>query len=59
MNTTTHPQTDTSPTMRAIVQDRYGSSDTWQLTDIGRPEIKRSRSARPRARCRPRPWNLA
>jgi NADPH:quinone reductase-like Zn-dependent oxidoreductase len=26
--------------MRAIVQDRYGSSDTWQLTDIDRPEIK-------------------
>jgi NADPH:quinone reductase-like Zn-dependent oxidoreductase len=39
MNTTT-PQTDTPPMMRAIVQDRYGSSDTWQLTDIGRPEIK-------------------
>jgi NADPH:quinone reductase-like Zn-dependent oxidoreductase len=45
MNTTT--QTDTphggasasTVTMRAIVQDRYGSSDTWQLTDIGRPEI--------------------
>lgn len=29
-----------SPTMRAIVQDRYGSSETWQLTDIGRPEIE-------------------
>jgi NADPH:quinone reductase-like Zn-dependent oxidoreductase len=48
MNTTTHPQTDTSPEpvttatsmMRAIVQDRYGSSDTWELTDIGHPEIK-------------------
>ena len=26
--------------MRAIVQDRYGSSDTWQLADIDRPEIK-------------------
>jgi NADPH:quinone reductase-like Zn-dependent oxidoreductase len=25
--------------MRAVVQDRYGSSDTWQPTDIGRPEI--------------------
>lgn len=45
MNTTT--QTDTSlgganvptVTMRAIVQDRYGSSDTWQLTDIDRPKI--------------------
>ena len=37
MNTTTHPQT---MTMRAIVQDRYGSSDTWQLTDTDRPEIE-------------------
>ena len=26
--------------MRAIVQDRYGSSDTWQLTDTDRPEIE-------------------
>jgi NADPH:quinone reductase-like Zn-dependent oxidoreductase len=48
MNTTTHLPTEASPepatttivTMRAIVQDRYGSSDTWQLTDIDRPEIK-------------------
>ena len=48
MNTTNHPQRQTPPapttpatvTMRAIVQDRYGSSDTWQLTDIDRPEIK-------------------
>ena len=48
MNTTTNPQTDASPepatpatvTMRAIVQDRYGSSDTWQLTETDRPEIK-------------------
>jgi NADPH:quinone reductase-like Zn-dependent oxidoreductase len=39
MNTTTHPKSATV-TMRAIVQDRYGSSDTWQLTDIERPEIK-------------------
>ncbi len=47
MNTTIQPQTNNSldrvsaatVTMRAIVQDRYGSSDTWQLTDIGRPEI--------------------
>ena len=45
MNTTTHTDTPHGPasastvTMRAIVQDRYGSSDTWQLTDIGRPEI--------------------
>ncbi len=48
MNTTAHLLTETSPepativtvTMRAIVQDRYGSSDTWQLTDTDRPEIK-------------------
>ena len=48
MNTTTHPQTDTSPepatsatsTMRAIVQDRYGSSDTWRLTETECPEIE-------------------
>jgi NADPH:quinone reductase-like Zn-dependent oxidoreductase len=48
MNKTIHLQTGTSPepattatvTMRAIVQDRYGSSDTWQLADIDRPEIK-------------------
>jgi NADPH:quinone reductase-like Zn-dependent oxidoreductase len=26
--------------MRAVVQDRYGTSDTWQLTDIARPEIE-------------------
>lgn len=26
-------------TMRAIVQDRYGSSDTWQLADIDLPTI--------------------
>ena len=47
MNTTIQPQTDTSldrvgeatVTMRAIVQDRFGSSDTWQLTEISRPEI--------------------
>jgi NADPH:quinone reductase-like Zn-dependent oxidoreductase len=26
--------------MRAIVQDRYGTSETWQLTDIDRPEIE-------------------
>ena len=35
MNTTSQPQTDTPPTMRAITQDRYCSSDTWELTDIG------------------------
>ena len=48
MDTTNHLPTETSPepattapvTMRAIVQDRYGSSDTWQLADIDRPEIK-------------------
>ncbi len=45
MNTTTHTDTshcrasDPTETMRAIVQDRYGSSDTWQLTDTDRPEI--------------------
>jgi hypothetical protein len=26
--------------MGAIVQDRYGSSDAWQLTDTNRPEIE-------------------
>src|SRR4051794_28531668 len=26
-------------TMRAIVQHRYGTSDTWQLVDTHRPEI--------------------
>lgn len=48
MNTTTHsqtqiaspPETAPPPTMRAIVQDRYGSSDTWKLRDIERPDIK-------------------
>ena len=48
MSTTHHPQSEghSSPAtpamakMRAIVQDRYGSSDTWQLTDTNRPEIK-------------------
>jgi NADPH:quinone reductase-like Zn-dependent oxidoreductase len=48
MNSTTHPQTFESPgpdtptavTMRAITQDRYGSSDTWQLTETHRPEIE-------------------
>ena len=47
MNTTSQSQTDTSlggataatSTMRAVVQDRYGSSDTWKLSDIDRPEI--------------------
>jgi NADPH:quinone reductase-like Zn-dependent oxidoreductase len=48
MNTPTHstqanaPTTDmTVPrTMRAIVQDRYGSSDTWRFTETARPEIQ-------------------
>ncbi len=45
MNTTTNTNTPhgssnaSTVTMRAIVQDRYGSSDTWKPTDIGRPEI--------------------
>lgn len=45
MNTTTHSQTNTAsapvaavPTMRAIVQDRYGSSDIWERRDIERPD---------------------
>ncbi len=37
-NRPTTPDTETV-TMRAVVQDRYGSSDTWQLTDIDCPEI--------------------
>ncbi len=48
MNALTHHQSETSPdpattatmTMRAIVQDRYGSSDTWQLTETDRPAIQ-------------------
>lgn len=47
MNSTPHTQPDphTRPgtpacTMRAIVQDHYGTSETWQLTDIDRPEIE-------------------
>jgi NADPH:quinone reductase-like Zn-dependent oxidoreductase len=27
-------------TMRAVVQDRYGSADTWQLRDIERPDVE-------------------
>ncbi len=43
MRTTTQnesamPQGDTS-TMRAIVQDRYGTNDTWQVADTPTPEI--------------------
>jgi len=48
MNTTTDHRgkpstaaaTAAGGTMRAIVQDRYGPSDTWHLTDIDRPEIE-------------------
>ena len=48
MNTTTHSQTHNvsasataeAPTMRAIVQDRYGSSETWKLREIERPDIE-------------------
>lgn len=47
MNSTPHPQRDPhtqaaapARTMRAILQDRYGSSETWQLADIGTPEIE-------------------
>ena len=48
MNTTDQSPTETSPapspqakvTMRGVVQDRYGTSDTWQLADIDRPAIK-------------------
>lgn len=49
MNTTTtnNRRADTAstaampaPTMRAVVQDRYGSADTWQLCDIKRPDVK-------------------
>ena len=39
MNTTPHT-TAPARTMRAIVQDRYGTSETWQLTDIDTPEIE-------------------
>lgn len=45
MNTTTKDQDPMrqaeagAGTMRAIVQDTYGTADTWQLTDIPAPEI--------------------
>lgn len=47
MITTTHSQTNTvsaaartaGPTMRAIVQTRYGSSETWESREIERPHI--------------------
>ena len=29
-----------APTMRAIVQDRYGSADTWELRHIERPHVE-------------------
>jgi len=38
MNSTTLSAPAT--TMRAVVQDRYGSVDTWQLTDTERPRIE-------------------
>ena len=30
---------DATNTMRAIVQDRYGSADVLRIAEIGRPEI--------------------
>lgn len=48
MHTTTHAETDAASaaaiappgtTMQAIVQDRYGSADTWHLLDIERPHV--------------------
>lgn len=33
------PEPSTVPTMRAIVQDRYGSADTWELHRIERPGV--------------------
>jgi NADPH:quinone reductase-like Zn-dependent oxidoreductase len=38
-NTVSEPATAAAPTMRAIVQERYGSSDTWKLLDIERPTV--------------------
>lgn len=51
MNTTTTTTTytqattaatakDPAPTMRAIVQDRYGSADTWELRHVERPSVE-------------------
>jgi NADPH:quinone reductase-like Zn-dependent oxidoreductase len=47
MNAATNMQTNSAstaripaPTMRAVVQDRYGSSDTWDLRHIERPVIQ-------------------
>lgn len=36
---TAQPHT-AAATMRAVVQERYGSSDTWQLTETERPTIR-------------------
>jgi NADPH:quinone reductase-like Zn-dependent oxidoreductase len=38
-NATPSRQADIA-TMRAIVQDVYGTTDTWQLADIAKPEIR-------------------
>lgn len=46
MNTTTHLPDGTPPdgtppvTMRGVVQDRYGDSDAWRLTDTDVPTIE-------------------
>ncbi len=47
MNSTPHTQRDPhsqpatpARTMRAVVQDRYGATETWRLTDIDTPEIE-------------------
>ncbi|MDH4074715.1 MAG: hypothetical protein OEW29_02175 [Acidimicrobiia bacterium] len=50
MNTTTNPQTDAVsdrqaaavPTMRAVVQDRYGAVEMWHLLDVQQPAIQAS-----------------
>lgn len=40
MNTTDPSAAPSAPQMMlAIVQDRYGSTDTWELTDTNRPDI--------------------
>jgi NADPH:quinone reductase-like Zn-dependent oxidoreductase len=38
--TTRNTNTEKNDTMRAVVQDRYGSTETWQVTDTDRPEIR-------------------
>jgi NADPH:quinone reductase-like Zn-dependent oxidoreductase len=47
MKTTTKPEADTvstaampAPSMRAVVQDRYGSARTWELRHIERPGVR-------------------